>query len=88
MSGILEHGFCKTQLDAVTKKDHMVLGHGFHFVPDAKVADFVQGAGAKVEKSMLFARVTCGGELSGFLFPQESYCLILNVNGNVSHVRK
>ena len=35
--------------------------HGHHFVPDAKVADYVQGPGAKSERSIIFARVTCGG---------------------------
>jgi hypothetical protein len=35
--------------------------HGHHFAPDAKVADYVQGLSAKSDRSLIFARVTCGG---------------------------
>ena len=38
----------------------MVLGYGYHFVSDAKVADQLQKS-ATGDKSIIFARVTCGG---------------------------
>jgi len=61
VQSICEAGFSKAKLNSITNKDHMVLGFGFHFAPDAKVADYVQGKSAGGEKSVIFARVTCGG---------------------------
>lgn len=42
LNGIIEKGFSRSILDSTIKRDHMVLGNGFYFAPDAKVADCVQ----------------------------------------------
>ena len=60
INGLLESGFTRAKLDGIIQKEHMVLGYGFHFAPDAKVPEHMQGASQGGDKSVILARVACG----------------------------
>jgi len=60
-AGAAARGFVKSALPETA--EHMLLGHGFMFAPDPRLADFVAYKGKPVlaERQLLLSRVTCGG---------------------------
>lgn len=72
---ILETGFSASALRKMKNKDHMVLGRGFYFAPDAKVADLstdFEGQAAGKERTLILARVTCGSIASKELLTSKA----------------
>jgi hypothetical protein len=60
-AGAAARGFVKAALPETA--GHMLLGRGFMFAPDPRLADFVAYKGKPVlaERQLLLSRVTCGG---------------------------